>query len=541
MDGHETHETPEMKRVVYKRLDDEDIEIILFCLPSKTTHKMQPLDVAVFCQVEHRWQAVCDEAIKKRTPINRFTVIPAYVRGTRAAITPELIKKAFEKTGIYPVNRKIFQPEDFAPSKASSAVAQVPDTFPTDVPSSDPVEPSDAEDEDFNPSSSSADESELDDPQSATSDSDSDTETQSRIDIVDSPNCIEVEPEDDESCPPEMKPLSGLMASLAEIEDNVIHMTRSATASLDLFTVAPPKVVPIEEDRKLSPDAMLSELRSLRQNLIGAFQALGRALAQLSASNAHCTTIRRELDHVQQQLQNVTKKKERGSKKIKARFLTARDLRAEFEQEDAERQERERIAAEKDKQKEAANAESARRVADDAANRVFSGRISSYKKDDLRALALALGVSDKDGKKEITARIEEKFTSEPDLKTNMRFSGLFEKSRARHRNAIRSHAADAQSESEPERAESDLESESEAAVSAPPLATLPPIQPLHRMQPRTPLLNNHPHSYPLHHFPSHYPYYMTNHPQASFPPSSHQPHPQQHYQFQFYNPPNSSR
>ena len=31
----------------------------------------------------------------------------------------------------------------------------------------------------------------------------------------------------------------------------------------------------------------------------------------------------------------------------------------------------------------------------------LSGRISSYKKDDLRSLALALGVSDKDGKKEL--------------------------------------------------------------------------------------------------------------------------------------------
>jgi hypothetical protein len=182
MDGHETHETPEMKRIVYKRLDDEDLEIILLCLPSKTTHKMQPLDVAVFSQVERRWQVVCDEAIKKKTPINRFTVIPAYVRGTRAAITKELIQKAFKKTGIYPVNRAVFQPEDFAPSKASSsAAAHVPDSFPADVPSSDPVEPSDsdvdsAEDSDFNSSS----DSELYDPepQSAT-DAASDTETDS--------------------------------------------------------------------------------------------------------------------------------------------------------------------------------------------------------------------------------------------------------------------------------------------------------------------------------------------------------------------------
>ena len=263
MDGHETHKTLEMKHVVYKWLNNEDLEIILFCLPSKTTHKMQPLNIAVFCQVECRWQTVCDEAIKNKTPINCFTVIPAYVHGTQVAMTPELIKKAFEKTGIYPINWNIFQPEDFASSKASSLVAQVPDTFPTDVLSSDPVEPSDAEDEDFNPSSSD-ESSELDDPTNLALDSkDSNTETGDDVEMVDI-HC-KVEPKDDESCPPEMKPISGLVASLAKIKDDVIHMTCLETANLDLFTVAPPKVVSIEEDCKLSPDAMLSELQSLHQ------------------------------------------------------------------------------------------------------------------------------------------------------------------------------------------------------------------------------------------------------------------------------------
>ena len=248
-------------------------------------------------------------------------------------------------------------------------------------------------------------------------------------------------------------------------------------------------------------------------------------------------TIWQELDHVQQQLQNMMKKKERGSKKIKARFLTAWDLWAEFEQEDAEQQEQEHITAEKEKQKEAVNAESTWHVANDAANWVFSSHISSYKKDDLWALALALRVSDKDGKKEITAQIEEKFTSEPDLKTNMQFSGLFKRSQAHHHN-VQSHAASAQSESEPE---SDLESEPEAsnhAVSAP-LSSLPSVQPsTWSMQPWTPLSSNHPlpHSYPFHQFPNYYPNYTLDHP--PFPQSSQ--HPQQHYQFQFYNPPNSS-
>jgi hypothetical protein len=313
--------------------------------------------------------------------------------------------------------------------------------------------------------------------------------------------------------------------------------------------VAPPKVVSIEEDHMLSSDAMLNELQSLCQHLTSAYQTLGRALAQLSASNAHCTTIRRELDHVHQQLQNAMKKKERGSKKIKARFLTSRDLRAEFEQEDAERQEQEHVTAEKNKQKEAMNAESARRVADDAANRAFSGRISSYKKDDLRALALALGLSDEGGKKDLTTWIEEKFASEPDLKKNMRFLGLFDKSRT-HCCHGQTPAANVKSDLEPKGAESDLDGNEETnkpqarihGVPTQPLASHSSLavhtlaRPAPAMQSTQPVLPSrfHPqHPYPPHPPLNYPPYQSLNH--LPFTQSSHL-HPQQQYQFQFYKP-----
>ena len=38
-----------------------------------------------------------------------------------------------------------------------------------------------------------------------------------------------------------------------------------------------------------------------------------------------------ELDHIYQQFQNMVKKKEKVSKKVKIRFLTARDLRDGFQ------------------------------------------------------------------------------------------------------------------------------------------------------------------------------------------------------------------
>ena len=51
-----------------------------------------------------------------------------------------------------------------------------------------------------------------------------------------------------------------------------------------------------------------------------------------------------------------------------------------------------------------------------------------YKKDNLRALAIAIGVFDKGTNAELIARIEGHFEQHPDLKHNSRFLGLFNKS-----------------------------------------------------------------------------------------------------------------
>ena len=205
-------------------------------------------------------------------------------------------------------------------------------------------------------------------------------------------------------------------------------MTRSATARLDLFKPEPPKLISMAEDQLRSRDDLLNELRSVRQQLIMTHQALGFAIGQLSASNAHCTSIHRELSNVRERLSNATKTRDRGSKKVKARFVTSKALRLEFEQEEAEREERERVAAEKEKRKEAEDAENTRQIAEDALNRDFTGRMAGDKKCDLRALAVALSISDKGTNAELLTRIQNTFEENPDLKRNSRFSGLFKKS-----------------------------------------------------------------------------------------------------------------
>ncbi|GJJ10780.1 hypothetical protein Clacol_005008 [Clathrus columnatus] len=58
---------------------------------------------------------------------------------------PEMIQKAFEKTGIYPLNSCIFTDEDYGPSQATSIITNLPDSFPAQIPSSDPAILTDAE------------------------------------------------------------------------------------------------------------------------------------------------------------------------------------------------------------------------------------------------------------------------------------------------------------------------------------------------------------------------------------------------------------
>jgi hypothetical protein len=101
----------------------------------------------------------------------------------------------------------------------------------------------------------------------------------------------------------------------------------------------------------------------VRLQLRGVYQDLGDSVSQLGAANAHCTSAQRELGFVRRQLDSARKKRERSSKKIKARFMTSRDLRAQFDQDDAERRERAEAAADRQRQKEADAAEQDQQVA----------------------------------------------------------------------------------------------------------------------------------------------------------------------------------
>ncbi|CAG4981161.1 unnamed protein product [Parnassius apollo] len=113
----------------------EKYEIKLFCLPSNTTHELQPMDKSVFRSFEYYW----DEEILRYWSLHedrkitkqRFGVI--FSKVWDKAATPANIKAGFEATGIYPFNPDRIPEEAYAPSIPTYNPMPIVDNKDTDT------------------------------------------------------------------------------------------------------------------------------------------------------------------------------------------------------------------------------------------------------------------------------------------------------------------------------------------------------------------------------------------------------------------------
>lgn len=96
----------------------DENNVVLYCLPSNTTHELQPLDKSVNKSYEHYW----DEEVllysyqhpDKRITKSRFNKI--FSRVWLKCMTQENIVNGFKATGLYPYNPSAIPEEAFAPS-----------------------------------------------------------------------------------------------------------------------------------------------------------------------------------------------------------------------------------------------------------------------------------------------------------------------------------------------------------------------------------------------------------------------------------------
>ena len=107
-------------------------KIIVLCLPSHTTHRLQPCDVGVFGPLNSTWKAEVNKASSEWIPIRKDNLLSYYLRAREKAFTGGTIQSAFHKTGIWPFDRDAIEDDAFAP--ALNTTTQSAQPIPTTIP-----------------------------------------------------------------------------------------------------------------------------------------------------------------------------------------------------------------------------------------------------------------------------------------------------------------------------------------------------------------------------------------------------------------------
>jgi hypothetical protein len=123
LDGHGSHVTLHVCKAAYRNW------ISTFCLPPKTTHEPQLVDVGVFGFVQEAWKKVCKESVQNGEPVNKATTIAKYMIACDAGMHSTAIMDTWHFSGHHLSNPNIFTNANYAPSKVTSTLAHFPPLF----------------------------------------------------------------------------------------------------------------------------------------------------------------------------------------------------------------------------------------------------------------------------------------------------------------------------------------------------------------------------------------------------------------------------
>ena len=111
LDGHKSH--------VSVGLTDwaREHNIILFVLPAHTSHFLQPLDVGCYGPFHKIYNSECHKQMRKAASvITRYNICEIASKVYSLALSPENLRSAFKRAGIFPLDQTVIQEEYLQPS-----------------------------------------------------------------------------------------------------------------------------------------------------------------------------------------------------------------------------------------------------------------------------------------------------------------------------------------------------------------------------------------------------------------------------------------
>ncbi|THU92506.1 DDE-domain-containing protein, partial [Dendrothele bispora CBS 962.96] len=128
VDGHNSHYT--LGFLHFARAH----RIHVLCYPAHGTHVYQGLDVVIFSPLKRYWTEEKERLFNTaHQHIKKSNFLAVYGRAHLRALTPENIKAAFAKTGVWPYNPNVVTTEMMAPSKETSSQGSLPVPEPSPV------------------------------------------------------------------------------------------------------------------------------------------------------------------------------------------------------------------------------------------------------------------------------------------------------------------------------------------------------------------------------------------------------------------------
>ena len=102
LDGHESHVSQDFKDYCLEQ------KILTLCMPSHSSHILQPLDVVCFSPLKRKYsQRIRDLARRRVFHINKEGFLPAFRDAFFDVFTEENCRKSFEASGLVPINAQV--------------------------------------------------------------------------------------------------------------------------------------------------------------------------------------------------------------------------------------------------------------------------------------------------------------------------------------------------------------------------------------------------------------------------------------------------